>query len=108
MFCLRRTDNLIQETIRSEFEQCTVLTIAHRLDTIIDYDRVLVLDKGEMMQFDTPHNLINKSEGIFFELFDNLNPDMKNELRRQAKKTHEKNSIQKIQHQQSKNLTYID
>ncbi len=40
------TDALIQETIRHEFAQVTVLTIAHRIQTIIDYDRVMVLDRG--------------------------------------------------------------
>uniref|UniRef100_H3ACU6 ABC-type glutathione-S-conjugate transporter n=1 Tax=Latimeria chalumnae TaxID=7897 RepID=H3ACU6_LATCH len=59
------TDDLIQSTIRTQFEDCTVLTIAHRLNTIMDYTRVLVLDKGEIAEFDTPTNLINK-KGIFY------------------------------------------
>ncbi|XP_061080827.1 multidrug resistance-associated protein 1 isoform X2 [Conger conger] len=61
------TDNLIQSTIRSQFEDCTVLTIAHRLNTIMDYTRVLVLDKGEMAEFDSPTNLIAK-KGIFYRM----------------------------------------
>ncbi|UXI22584.1 ABC transporter G family member 20-like [Sarcoptes scabiei] len=75
-----RTDSFIQETIRKEFEDCTVLTIAHRLNTIIDYDKVLVLDHGRLMQFDTPYRLINQESGIFYELFDNLGSDIKSEL----------------------------
>ncbi|TSK14589.1 Canalicular multispecific organic anion transporter 2 [Bagarius yarrelli] len=59
------TDNLIQSTIRTQFEDCTVFTIAHRLNTIMDYTRVLVLDKGQIAEFDTPVNLITK-KGIFY------------------------------------------
>ncbi|XP_070778984.1 multidrug resistance-associated protein 1 isoform X2 [Enoplosus armatus] len=61
------TDNLIQSTIRSQFEGCTVLTIAHRLNTIMDYTRVLVLDKGEMAEFDAPSSLIAQ-RGAFYKM----------------------------------------
>ncbi|XP_041856879.1 multidrug resistance-associated protein 1 isoform X2 [Melanotaenia boesemani] len=61
------TDNLIQSTIRSQFEDCTVLTIAHRLNTIMDYTRVLVLEKGQMSEFDSPSNLIAQ-KGAFYEM----------------------------------------
>uniref|UniRef100_A0A6Q2X4Z6 Multidrug resistance-associated protein 1 n=1 Tax=Esox lucius TaxID=8010 RepID=A0A6Q2X4Z6_ESOLU len=61
------TDNLIQSTIRTQFDDCTVLTIAHRLNTIMDYTRVLVLDKGEMAEFDSPSALISK-RGIFYKM----------------------------------------
>ncbi|TMS22599.1 Canalicular multispecific organic anion transporter 2 [Larimichthys crocea] len=59
------TDDLIQSTIRTQFEDCTVFTIAHRLNTIMDYTRVLVLDKGQIAEFDTPTNLISQ-RGIFY------------------------------------------
>ena len=52
------TDALIQRTIRTAFRQCTVLTIAHRLDTIADYDRVMVLDAGRVAEFDAPAKLL--------------------------------------------------
>ena len=42
-----------------------MLAVAHRLRTVIDYDRLLVLDKGELAEFDTPWNLIQKEDGIF-------------------------------------------
>lgn len=61
------TDGLIQRTIRSEFSSCTVLTIAHRLNTIIDCDRVLVLDAGEILEFDSPYNLL-KTRGHFYKM----------------------------------------
>ncbi|XP_040856624.1 ATP-binding cassette sub-family C member 3 isoform X2 [Ochotona curzoniae] len=59
------TDDLIQATIRTQFDNCTVLTIAHRLNTIMDYTRILVLDKGEVAEFDSPTNLI-AARGIFY------------------------------------------
>ncbi|XP_068452238.1 multidrug resistance-associated protein 1 isoform X2 [Clinocottus analis] len=61
------TDNLIQSTIRSQFEDCTVLTIAHRLNTVMDYNRVLVLDKGQMAEFDSPSNLLAQ-RGSFYKM----------------------------------------
>lgn len=57
------TDAKIQETIR-EIKNTTI-TIAHRLQTIIDYDKVLVLDKGEVVEFGDPFDLVRKSDGIF-------------------------------------------
>ncbi|XP_030761803.1 multidrug resistance-associated protein 1 isoform X2 [Sitophilus oryzae] len=60
------TDDLIQKTIRTEFRECTVLTIAHRLNTIMDSDRVVVLDKGRISEFDTPANLLTNSHSIFY------------------------------------------
>ena len=57
------TDSKIQETIRELTG--TVITIAHRLQTIVDYDKVLVLDKGEVVEFDHPWELINKEDGTF-------------------------------------------
>ncbi|CAB1311778.1 unnamed protein product [Coregonus sp. 'balchen'] len=59
------TDDLIQSTIRTQFEDCTVFTIAHRLNTIMDYTRVLVLDKGQVAEFDTPTKLLSQ-RGIFY------------------------------------------
>ncbi|XP_061665901.1 ATP-binding cassette sub-family C member 3 isoform X2 [Syngnathoides biaculeatus] len=59
------TDDLIQSTIRTQFEDCTVFTIAHRLNTVMDYTRVLVLDKGQIAEFDSPTNLISQ-RGIFY------------------------------------------
>ncbi|KAG1750553.1 uncharacterized protein EDB91DRAFT_1108133 [Suillus paluster] len=59
------TDAKIQATIREEFTDSLLLTVAHRLRTVIDYDRLIVLDKGEVAEFDTPLNLIQKEDGIF-------------------------------------------
>ncbi|XP_029516330.2 ATP-binding cassette sub-family C member 4-like isoform X1 [Oncorhynchus nerka] len=63
-----RTDELIQKTIREKFRECTVLTIAHRLNTIIDSDRILVLDAGQIHAYDEPHTLLQNHDGIFFKM----------------------------------------
>ena len=55
------TDDLIQATIRKEFVDSSVLTIAHRLHTIMDYDRIMVLDKGELREYDAPNELLKVS-----------------------------------------------
>ena len=52
------TDQLIQKVIREKFGHCTVLTIAHRLNTIMDSDKVLVMDNGDAVEFDTPVKLL--------------------------------------------------
>uniref|UniRef100_A0A8C4VBH8 Multidrug resistance-associated protein 1 n=1 Tax=Falco tinnunculus TaxID=100819 RepID=A0A8C4VBH8_FALTI len=61
------TDKLIQSTIKSQFEECTVLTIAHRLNTIMDYTRVLVLDRGEVVECGSPDHLLQE-KGIFYSM----------------------------------------
>ncbi|XP_054955342.2 multidrug resistance-associated protein 1 isoform X6 [Pan paniscus] len=61
------TDDLIQSTIRTQFEDCTVLTIAHRLNTIMDYTRVIVLDKGEIQEYGAPSDLLQQ-RGLFYSM----------------------------------------
>lgn len=51
------TDKFLQETIRSEFADRTILTIAHRINTIMDSDRILVLSDGKVVEFDTPEQV---------------------------------------------------
>ncbi|XP_054155700.1 ATP-binding cassette sub-family C member 2-like [Oppia nitens] len=62
------TDSLIQQTIRQSFKSCTVLTIAHRINTILDYDRVLVLSDGRIAEFDSPDQLLDDRTTIFYSL----------------------------------------
>lgn len=65
MFVIFRTDSFIQATIRREFASCTVLTIAHRLNTVMDSDRVLVMDAGRIVEFDHPYILLQNPTGYF-------------------------------------------
>ncbi|CAN6485835.1 unnamed protein product [Victoria cruziana] len=62
------TDNLIQKIIRTEFRECTVLTIAHRIPTVIDSDLVLVLSDGKIAEFDSPLRLLEDKLSMFFKL----------------------------------------
>ncbi|XP_048764978.2 ATP-binding cassette sub-family C member 4-like isoform X2 [Ostrea edulis] len=58
-----RTDSLIQKTIREKFKHCTVITIAHRLNTIMDSDKVMVLDEGQMVEYNHPYVLLQDADG---------------------------------------------
>ncbi|CAH1794809.1 unnamed protein product, partial [Owenia fusiformis] len=60
------TDDLIQSTIRTQFSECTVLTIAHRLNTIMDYTRIMVLDAGKVAEFEAPQDLLQNKDSIFY------------------------------------------
>jgi ATP-binding cassette subfamily C (CFTR/MRP) protein 1 len=62
------TDAMLQTTLRtSMFNNRTIITIAHRINTILDSDRIIVLDKGEVREFDSPAELV-RQKGLFYEL----------------------------------------
>ena len=62
------TDTLLQRTLRSSiFKDRTIITIAHRINTIIDSDRIVVLDRGTVAEFDTPAALLSR-RGMFYHL----------------------------------------
>ncbi|KAJ7777514.1 ABC protein [Mycena maculata] len=67
------TDNKIQRTIQTQFKDNTLLCIAHRLRTIISYDRILVLEAGNIAEFDTPLTLFNQQDSIFRGLCEKSN-----------------------------------
>ncbi|KAG0179992.1 hypothetical protein DFQ29_001399 [Apophysomyces sp. BC1021] len=66
-----RMDKTIQRTITSEFSDCTILCIAHRLHTVIEYDRILVLDQGEIKEFASPWELLQDIESLFYKMCQN-------------------------------------
>ncbi|CAI6363623.1 unnamed protein product [Macrosiphum euphorbiae] len=69
------TDKLIQNTIRNKFRFCTVLTIAHRLNTIMDSDKVLVMDFGKIIEFDHPYSLLKNTDGFFYKMVEETGKD---------------------------------
>jgi ATP-binding cassette subfamily C (CFTR/MRP) protein 4 len=62
------TDELIQLTIKRRFKECTVLTIAHRLNTVMDSDKILVMDSGRVAEFGEPQQLLQDTDGMFYSL----------------------------------------
>lgn len=62
------TDSIVQRTIREIFSHCTIITIAHRLHTILDSDRVLVMERGCVIELDTPQRLMSNPESAFYSL----------------------------------------
>lgn len=69
-------DPFLQQTIRNRLKDKTVITIAHRLDTIIDYDRVFVLDQGSIIEMNKPSVLLNNPQSSFYKMaqdFGNFN-----------------------------------
>lgn len=63
------TSNVINTIIRTWFKDWTILAIAHKLDTILDYDKVAVLDDGKLMEFDAPRKLLSQQKSIFKDLY---------------------------------------
>lgn len=66
-----KSDAIIQKTIREEFHSLTILTIAHRLRTIIDYDMILVMDAGRVVEYENPYVLISNRESLFYSMCEN-------------------------------------
>jgi len=92
------TDLIIQTTIQTAFKDLTVLTIAHRLNTIIECDRVMVMDAGELIEFDTPFNLMNKVGGSFKDLVDQTGEASSRKLYAIAKRVHDENDNSQSAH----------
>ena len=83
-----QTDHFIQDFIHHKFAETTVITIAHRLNTIADYDKIIVMDRGRIIEIGSPHELISK-DGLFAEMVNHTgrNADL---IKKVAKEIHHK------------------
>jgi len=79
-----RTDKLLQEAVNKSFDGATILSVAHRLDTIIENDMILVLGDGEVLEYGTPNDLLLGDGGYFASMVDDTGEEMARELRRRA------------------------
>ena len=64
-----QTEHNIQRIINEELKDCTVITIAHRINTVINYDKIIVLDKGCLMEYGPPEELLQNEKGEFYQLY---------------------------------------
>ena len=63
------TEEKIQKALEFALNNSTVITVAHRIKTIINYDKILVLNNGEVVEFDSPKNLIQNEKSLFYQLY---------------------------------------
>ncbi|KAF7269082.1 hypothetical protein GWI33_017839 [Rhynchophorus ferrugineus] len=91
-----QTDKLIQKTIRTKFAHCTVLTIAHRLHTVMDSDKILVMDAGQAVEFDHPHILLQNPTGYLSELVRKTGAGTSASLKKIAKQNFEERQKRQI------------
>jgi ATP-binding cassette subfamily C (CFTR/MRP) protein 4 len=75
------TDALIQKMLRSKFVGTTLITIAHRLNTVMDYDCILVMSEGKAAEFGTPAELLSNKNGLFSELVESTGKESSASLR---------------------------
>lgn len=73
------TDAMIQRIIRQKFSKHTILAVAHKLDTIADFDKVAVLDNGTVVEFDSPHALLAQPSSAFRQLYNSSVADKSEE-----------------------------
>ena len=88
----RRTDLLLQQALQETYHDGTILAVAHRLDTVIDYDFILVLGHGEVLEFGSPADLIAKENGLFARMVTDTGDAMSKMLRERALQAKEGNS----------------
>eukprot|EP00698_Gefionella_okellyi_P016221 TRINITY_DN4636_c0_g1_i10.p1 TRINITY_DN4636_c0_g1~~TRINITY_DN4636_c0_g1_i10.p1 ORF type:complete len:1314 (+),score=296.68 TRINITY_DN4636_c0_g1_i10:1165-5106(+) len=87
------TDGMIQDTVRSEFRDCTVLTIAHRLRTVIDYDRVMVMERGHIVEFDQPALLLRNPHSALSAFVEQTGPTTSAGLRAIAEEAYKRSQL---------------
>ncbi|XP_044750890.1 probable multidrug resistance-associated protein lethal(2)03659 isoform X2 [Coccinella septempunctata] len=88
-----KTDELIQATIKTNFDQCTVMTIAHRLHTIMNSDKVLVMDSGRLVEFGPPHKLLEDINGTFYSLVMETGKGISENLKVLAKENYDRKNL---------------
>lgn len=66
-----QTEDKIQKFLMEHFRNCTILTIAHRINTILSYDKILVLDKGNIVEFQSPEDLLKNKNSLFYQMKNN-------------------------------------
>ncbi|CAF1054589.1 unnamed protein product [Didymodactylos carnosus] len=93
------TDELIQRSIREKFKDCTVLTIAHRLRTVIDNDQIMVLSNGELIEYDSPYTLLDNPLSYLTDLVKQTSPAECEHLKILARIAYLSMSLQKRQGQ---------
>ena len=64
-----KTDMLIQKCLMKSFQGCTLITIAHKIKTVMEYDRIFVLEEGKLVETGKPEELIAKKKGLFYDLY---------------------------------------
>ncbi|CAH1738398.1 unnamed protein product [Aphis gossypii] len=85
-----QTDSLIQNTIRNKFRECTVLTIAHRLNTVMDSDKILVMNAGTVVEFDHPYILLKNKDGYFYKMIEQTGKNNAQSLKNLAYESYSK------------------
>ncbi|KAG8228792.1 hypothetical protein J437_LFUL006671 [Ladona fulva] len=100
-----KTDSLIQSTIRHKFATCSVITVAHRLNTIMDYDKVLVMSAGRMVEFNHPYILLQNDDGFLFKMVKKTGYHMAETLTQIAEEAYRKHTSNLRQEQQAEDET---
>lgn len=88
-----QTDALIQQTIRDKFQKCTVLTVAHRLHTVMDSDRILVMEAGSVREFEHPHTLLQIHGGVLRDMVEATGTQENEMLRRMAEEKYRQDEM---------------
>ncbi|TAQ85919.1 hypothetical protein B7494_g5754 [Chlorociboria aeruginascens] len=70
-----KTDELMQRVIRERFSSYTIIAVAHKLDSILDYDKVALLDHGSLVEFDSPYDLLQDPSSAFYKLYNSSNTE---------------------------------
>lgn len=68
-----KTEEIIQKAINEILKNSTIITIAHRIKTIINYDKILVIKDGEKLEFDSPNDLLSRNDSLFYKLYKKSN-----------------------------------